>query len=91
MPLTLSLHTKAHAVARRRGALMTARSEDIRMSLHAPIKAEGLAPSERWSIFRSEMIAYRDALVHERARWEASPELTEVGDTMSGLRIFREL
>lgn len=91
MPLTLSLHTKAHAVARRRGALMTAKSEELRVSLYARIKTEGLAPPERWSIFRSEMIAYRDALVHERVRWEMSAELQELGDTTSALRIFREL
>jgi integrase len=91
MPITLSLHTKAPAVARRRGALMTARSEDIRVSLYERIKSEGLAPRERWSIFRSEMVAYRNALVHESVRWEASAELNEVVDTTSSLRIFREL
>ncbi len=61
------------------------------MSLYARIKTEGLAPPERWSIFRSEMIAYRDALVHERVRWEMSTDLQELGDTTSALRIFREL
>ncbi|MDF2496096.1 MAG: hypothetical protein K0S66_3030 [Sphingomonas sp.] len=70
---------------------MTARSEDIRASLYKRIKTEGLAPLERWSILRSEMIAYRDPLVHERVRWEAAPELAEIGNTTSNLRIFREL
>lgn len=89
--LVLSLHTKVPTVARRRCALMTVKSEDVRMSLYARIKEDGLPVERRNAIFRAEMIEYRNALDHEVTRWEATPDLDALCSTGSSLRIFREL
>lgn len=89
--LVLSLHTKVPAVARRRCALMTAKSEEVRMSLYARVRASDIPPERRAAIFRAEMTDYRNALDHEVLRWDSSPELDELCSTESGLRIFRSL
>lgn len=89
--LVLSLHTKVPTVARRRCAQMTVRSEDVRMSLYARVKEEGLPVERRNAIFRAEMTEYRNALDHEVMRWESSPDLDLLCSTDSSLRIFREL
>lgn len=89
--LVLSLHTKAPTVARRRCALMTVKSEDVRMTLYQRVKEEGLPAERRNAIFRAEMAEYRNALDHEVMRWEASPDLDALCSTDSSLRIFREL
>lgn len=89
--LVLSLHTKVPTVARRRCALMTVKSEDVRMSLYSRIKEEGLPIERRNAIFRAEMTEYRNALDHEITRWEGNPELDALCSTDSSLRIFRAL
>lgn len=61
------------------------------MSLYARIQSEGLSLPQQQSIFRREMMAYRHALDHEKVRWEASTDLSDLADTASGQRIFREL
>jgi hypothetical protein len=88
--LTLSLNTKVHVVAVRRCALMTAKSEDVRMSLYKRV-GEGLTPPQKWGIFRAELTAYRNGIRQEVLRWEDAPEPEELCSTVYSLRMLREL
>lgn len=70
---------------------MTARSETIRMSLYTRIAEGGLSPDHQYRLFMDEMKLYRNALVHEVARWEADPQLRDLSDTDRDLQAFETL
>lgn len=89
--LALSLLTKELSIARGRAAAMTAHSEMVRMSLYQRIAQQGLTQQQQKQLFASEMRLYRDALLHEVARWHADPELQEISDSNRDLQIFESL
>lgn len=70
----VSLKTKEQAVARRRGAAMTGRSEVVRMSLYEKIEREGLTAEQTTSLFQAEMVRYRNMLAHQLTALQADGE-----------------
>lgn len=70
----VSLQTKEQAVARRRGAAMTGRSEVVRMSLYEKIEREGLTADQTTSLFQAEMLRYRNMLAYQHSLIQADGE-----------------
>ncbi|NJR79888.1 integrase [Sphingomonas corticis] len=70
----VSLQTKEQAVARRRGAAMTGRSEVVRMSLYEKIEREGLTADQATSLFQAEMLRYRNMLAYQHSLIQADGE-----------------
>lgn len=62
---TVSLLTKDQAIARRRASAMTGRSEVMRMSLYETIERDGLTANQVTTLFREEMVRYRNMLAHQ--------------------------
>jgi hypothetical protein len=89
--LGLSLLTRELRIARGRAAAMTARSETIRMSLYTRIAEDGLSADQQHRLFIDELTLYRNALVHEVARWEADPKLRDLSATDRDLQAFEAL
>ena len=89
--LGLSLLTRDLRIARGRAAAMTARSETVRMSLYDRIAQGGLSSQEQYRIFMGEMTIYRNALVHEVARWQGDPALRDISDPGRDLQAFETL
>jgi hypothetical protein len=89
--LGLSLLTRDLRIARGRAAAMTARSETVRMSLYDRIATEGLSSDQQYRLFMGEMTLYRNALVHEVARWQADADLRDISDPDRDLQAFETL
>lgn len=88
---TVSLHTKEQAVARRRGAAMTGRSEVVRMSLYEKIEREGLTADQATALFQAEMIRYRNMLAHQLTMLHADGEGDVQGRFAQMLAIYAAL
>lgn len=88
--LSLSLLTKELGVARGRAAAMTAQSEKVRMSLYKQVTRDGLTHEQQRELFVHEMRAYRDALEHEAARWQADTRLSELSDPARDVLMFEK-
>ncbi|WP_076072309.1 integrase [Sphingomonas montana] len=68
---TVSLLTKEQAVARRRAAAMTGRSEGLRVSLYEKIKQDGLTAEQVTSLLQTEMVQYRNMLAYQHSAIQA--------------------
>lgn len=87
----MSLGTRDLSVARRRGSAMTTRSEETRMNLYERAASDGLTPAQCDAIFRSEMKAYRQALVHLASEWAIDPRSAAVTNTDRDMAVFEEI
>ncbi|WP_150131783.1 hypothetical protein [Sphingomonas carotinifaciens] len=61
------------------------------MSLYTRIAEGGLSPEQQYRLFMDEMTLYRNALVHEVARWQADPQLRDLFDSDRDLQAFESL
>ncbi|MEE4211765.1 MAG: site-specific integrase [Parvularcula sp.] len=86
-----SLFTKELDLARGRSAAMTACSERLRMSLRKQVAENGLSPERAAAIFRAELRAYRDELVHLEMAWKADAAFQRVSDRDTDLSVYRSL
>lgn len=86
--LCMSLGTRDLAVARRRGAAMTTRSEELRMNLYERAARDGLTSAQCDAVFRGEMRDYRRALVQLQSEWAINPQYQAVTDVDRDMAIF---
>ena len=86
IPITCSvgLRTTSVAIARWRAAAMTKQSLELKMSLHAQIKAHGMSASQVGQIMSTSMRAYVHTLTHIEAGWKFDGE----SDTARDLAIY---
>ena len=86
--LCLSLKTKDFAVARRRAVALTARSEEVRMSLYERGARESLSADQRNAIFHAEMRDYGRALQHLETDWLTDPFTAMLTDVDRDVGIY---
>lgn len=86
--LCLSLRTKDLAVARRRAAALTARSEEVRVNLSERGAREGLTAEQRNAIFQAEMRDYGRTLQHLETAWVTNPRAAAETDLERDIGIY---